>query len=136
MVELADELLLDYWAAVEEVYESEGADSDALSRVAVPETVLEERAVARSHAEKGITVVPRYSAHATQFEQLFAHDGKLYLVVTTCIDSSNVRIVDDSGNERFLDAPIQVNEVTIEAGDMAFGELRVARWGILKGAEC
>jgi len=137
IAEVADELLLDYWAAVEEVYESGGAESDALSQVAVPETVLEEQAVAQSHAEKGITVIPRYSSHATQFERLFLDGDTVYLVVTTCIDSSNVGIVDDAGNEQLMgNTPIELNEITIEVNDAAFTDLRIARWGIHKGAEC
>lgn len=130
-VEAADALILDYWAAVNEAYQSDGVEVSSLTKAAIPLIADEEVAIAHLFAENGLTLIADYTARDTQFQGLFMEDGRLYLRVTTCVDYSGVHTVDSNGMEHPVTRPLPqtINDVYIEVGDPDdFTGLRIARW--------
>lgn len=139
MVNAADALILDYWSASNEVYQSGGERMHVLEPIATERIMHEERAIAEVFAEKELTLFADYRASETQFEQLLVENGALYLVVTTCVDYSNARVVDPAGNERPMNRYSQkaINEVAIEVRDPSyFTDLRIARWEDWESTPC
>lgn len=138
-VNAADAALLEYWDAVETAYRSGGQELEALRRIATEPTVGEELAVAEHFAADGLTLLPDYTASATQFEQLVAVDGTLNLVVTTCVDSTGLQLIDREGREHPVTqtALRSINEITFEMDDHeSFSDLKIARWSLYGDSPC
>ncbi|PWB97137.1 hypothetical protein DF220_04260 [Salinibacterium hongtaonis] len=111
----ADALIKEYWAAINTIFKAGGQETGILEPLVTERLLILEREDAAIFKRSEFRQFGDYAVVGTAFQQMFQGADSVQLIVTTCVDYSQVKAVNSQGQEavRTHSAPQFQHQVTI-----------------------